>query len=584
MLHATQCSVSNMLQELSRSSCGVELPPPPGMGEAIPSSLHRQNQLPDHLPCKTSARFGGTEAHWHSEQVARSVTCPSQKGKNPAMINQQRSFSEPHRPDPVHGDPFDEFVLFDRPGPGRFCAEDLPMIEETEEHSGFQLPMVWGQPKSMTDQPQWHRPDAELKSRSVTDPRYASSSESVENNTQNVFCSSAFDVSHMPRRSPTDPASNVQLVLPRGPTDQVPSTFPDNFPVNLPASMAGFHSSRSAQMMQPKTPTVPASVAISDGVSFHQPRSRTSSETVLDMPSMPQRNLMDPACFNLPDNATFRPPRSTASTAPNVGLMLPRSPTDPAYATNPETVTLAMLRNQVGSISASSDVLRSLTDLASTSSQDSHPSIDAIVAAARSLLKQAEDMRDKPSLATGRSMPVAAARSMTPIAQPSRSPLMPEAAAASNPIAFASLTAASTDVVDDEGSESADSGSDYDVLVGPTELVSSGLGLCSLALPSGDKSNKLVPMLSRPHFVAVSDGIRLARAQSFAKPLSFGSALHLMGKPLELCRPCMFEQRPGRCRKSFCCDFCHVGHRRSARKAKTVVDQERGRRSRWATA
>lgn len=68
----------------------------------------------------------------------------------------------------------------------------------------------------------------------------------------------------------------------------------------------------------------------------------------------------------------------------------------------------------------------------------------------------------------------------------------------------------------DDASESADSGSDYDVLVGPTELLSAGLGLRNLALPAGGKSKKWVPLKSCPGFVALTDGIRLARAQSFA--------------------------------------------------------------------
>lgn len=48
--------------------------------------------------------------------------------------------------------------------------------------------------------------------------------------------------------------------------------------------------------------------------------------------------------------------------------------------------------------------------------------------------------------------------------------------------------------------------------------------------------------------------------------LSFGSVLHLCGH-LDHCRPCMFERKARRCKKSWLCDFCHF-HGDRARSSK----------------
>lgn len=61
---------------------------------------------------------------------------------------------------------------------------------------------------------------------------------------------------------------------------------------------------------------------------------------------------------------------------------------------------------------------------------------------------------------------------------------------------------------------------------------------------------------SRPGRLSLLDILRLSRARQEA-PASFGSAQHLSGEVAN-CRTCIFERFPGRCRKRWLCDFCHL--------------------------
>ncbi|CAE7254688.1 PKAR [Symbiodinium natans] len=90
-------------------------------------------------------------------------------------------------------------------------------------------------------------------------------------------------------------------------------------------------------------------------------------------------------------------------------------------------------------------------------------------------------------------------------------------------------------------------------------MAAHGSTLRALSIPVGH-GKPAVPLKSHRKCLAVSDALRLKAARQNA-PLSFGSVSHLQTRqPLQNCRPCMFEQRPGRCRKSFLCDFCHLAH------------------------
>mmetsp|Transcript_10339 Transcript_10339/g.24900 ORF Transcript_10339/g.24900 Transcript_10339/m.24900 type:complete len:275 (+) Transcript_10339:70-894(+) len=119
-------------------------------------------------------------------------------------------------------------------------------------------------------------------------------------------------------------------------------------------------------------------------------------------------------------------------------------------------------------------------------------------------------------------------------------------------------------------------GPELDIIVGPTKMAAHGSKLRDLSIPQG-YGQPAVPLKSHRRCLAVSDALRLAAARA-AAPLSFGSVVHAQTRqPLTRCRPCMFEQRPGRCRKSFLCDFCHLSHpSRQKVKAKPVKTCESG--------
>lgn len=490
----------------------------------------------------------------------------------------------------VHRDAFEEFVLFDMPKPAQIHGAEL-----SQRGRDFQDPMQYHQPKSQTDQPSSSCGYVELKQRSKTDPRHASSlagdaSPSLSNlnsNHSNIHSSMSGTLADSMHPNFNERIVPGPLVSPHTQTDPAHLTCPDSVLRGLP------------RIEVPRSPTVPEGALYQYQVDAprYQARSQTGTDTVSNMRQMQPRGPGQPAHsefqnragMNLPTSQTgsiaekvpvilprsythkpFSSPYDSAGpdlqASPNAQLILPRSLTDSAYSSLPNNVQMSS-----GSDNVPLDGPRRLSDQAlplqdQLPLQVQSPSIESIIAMSHQLLRQAEGMREK-SMAHQQAC-----------AGP---------ASAEPPLVLKTVIDDKADLETQE-SESENSGSDYDVLVGPTELVSANLGLCNLALPTGSgKSKNLVPLISRPHMVAVSDGIRLAKAQSFEKPLSFGSTLHLMGGALELCRPCMFEQRPGRCKKSYCCDFCHVGpHRSQARKAKNAAVakmQSRGKRGKFAT-
>eukprot|EP00439_Symbiodinium_sp_Y106_P031107 s4582_g3.t1 len=100
--------------------------------------------------------------------------------------------------------------------------------------------------------------------------------------------------------------------------------------------------------------------------------------------------------------------------------------------------------------------------------------------------------------------------------------------------------------VDADSSDEED-GVELDIIVGPTKMAAHGSMLSALKIPAGP-GQPAAPIKSHQKCLAVSDALRLNAARQSA-PLSFGSITHLMTRqPLQKCRPCMFEQRPGRCR------------------------------------
>jgi hypothetical protein len=120
-----------------------------------------------------------------------------------------------------------------------------------------------------------------------------------------------------------------------------------------------------------------------------------------------------------------------------------------------------------------------------------------------------------------------------------------------------------TDHVLFSDSESSSEDGPLTVLVGPTEMAvgpTMQLLLRDLGLPNyhPDGSYDMIPIRSGPSMTLLSECGRLAACRKEA-PLSFGSAVHINYGHLsqDLCRPCMYERWPGRCAKSFLCDFCH---------------------------
>jgi len=114
---------------------------------------------------------------------------------------------------------------------------------------------------------------------------------------------------------------------------------------------------------------------------------------------------------------------------------------------------------------------------------------------------------------------------------------------------------------------------DTELVIGPTEFAaSSSSSLSSLSIPvskvkrrHAGRQRKSNAIQSTSTCVLFSETQLLSKARKVA-PLSFGSVQHLAARPGQdvVCRPCMFEtQRPGKCKKSWLCDFCHMNHPRA---------------------
>eukprot|EP00930_Biecheleria_cincta_P024771 TRINITY_DN17698_c0_g1_i1.p1 TRINITY_DN17698_c0_g1~~TRINITY_DN17698_c0_g1_i1.p1 ORF type:complete len:636 (-),score=87.60 TRINITY_DN17698_c0_g1_i1:107-2014(-) len=511
------------------------------------------------------------------------VTIQSYAMADPANLqNQQQRFSNRSL---RQTDPFEEFVLFDQPIAAQCSAEDLPEIQESEHHQDSQGTGLWNQPGSQKGRLCSNRLDVELHQNRRTDPRHVNMAAVVKSSPSSSPASNGRDNAiHIASRTtdvihPIFPEAvpDVQSMPLISPTDPAYSSSPGNFFPILPRSKHGPDGAQNMPVIPQRSPTVPASTNLPHDAPFHAPRSWNGTDTVSNMQQqMSPRSRMLLTYTNLNLRSDLLGDQAARDNAQKVQMALMRSLTDSAGRSCSDMEPLNLPRSQTGSTQVPFDVPRTLSDQTSISCQEPFPSIESLAAMTHQLLQQAENICDRSRLDNTLNMTIA-----TQFA--SSSPI-PETSATWNSDVATVSPAAMEDV--DDLSASDDSGSDYDVLVGPTELLSAGLGLKNLALPAGGKSKKWVPLMSCPRFVALTDGIRLARAQSFATPLSFGSTLHLMGQPLDMCRPCMFEQRPGRCKKSFCCDFCHVGHHRSqARKTKNtaLAKEKRATRSRWAT-
>jgi len=111
-------------------------------------------------------------------------------------------------------------------------------------------------------------------------------------------------------------------------------------------------------------------------------------------------------------------------------------------------------------------------------------------------------------------------------------------------------------VPEDSDSDGLEEQPELDIIVGPTSLAFGTMVSSDIHLPSAGGVQGTVALRSHAKQLSVGDCFRLASAA--AVPMSFGSAAHIMGMQ-QSCRPCMFEHWPGRCKKSWLCDFCH-GH------------------------
>jgi len=127
-------------------------------------------------------------------------------------------------------------------------------------------------------------------------------------------------------------------------------------------------------------------------------------------------------------------------------------------------------------------------------------------------------------------------------------PIMPTADSDSN---LSQLSGDKEDAASEEGNGDK-------IIVGLSDLTCCGATLSDFSLLEGDTP---VPIKSNSGCLFLSDVLRLTRARAEA-PLSFGSVQHHATKLATSCRACMFEQRPGRCKKSWLCDFCHLRHPR----------------------
>jgi len=122
------------------------------------------------------------------------------------------------------------------------------------------------------------------------------------------------------------------------------------------------------------------------------------------------------------------------------------------------------------------------------------------------------------------------------------------------------------------------------VLVGPTPLAVAPLRLEELSLPMSSCRNAEVALKSGPRCFSYGDAQRLADARLAQAPLSFGSVVHLRFGGKQPCRPCMFERWPGRCTKSWLCDFCHCHASQKRREGPAPSVQRRSPGAKQTTA
>jgi len=120
------------------------------------------------------------------------------------------------------------------------------------------------------------------------------------------------------------------------------------------------------------------------------------------------------------------------------------------------------------------------------------------------------------------------------------------------------------DEEDDDSVIEDDADDDAEIVIGPTKHAFGGHNPEEMwfASPNGDK----VHVRSSASVLFFSDIQRLTKVRGCGQPASFGSMLHLCSQE---CRPCMFERVPGRCRKLWLCDFCHLHMTRKHKKPAT---------------
>lgn len=133
--------------------------------------------------------------------------------------------------------------------------------------------------------------------------------------------------------------------------------------------------------------------------------------------------------------------------------------------------------------------------------------------------------------------------------------------------------------------DSEDDEEDVEFVLGPTAAAFSPYSVDFVRFPGISPSGEPVlhSVRSRSHVIYLSDVphlILLGKLLGGRGALSFGSVVHFQqdGTPRAVlmdaceqhdrerwCRPCMFERRGRRCRKSWLCDFCHVHLQRTPR-------------------
>lgn len=149
-------------------------------------------------------------------------------------------------------------------------------------------------------------------------------------------------------------------------------------------------------------------------------------------------------------------------------------------------------------------------------------------------------------------------------------------------IALEAITPPDSDAEIERINSVAKHGMDEEVIVGPTSHAVAPKTFEELWIPGvlGNEAERF-SVISRPSCLSLADVFRLGNAGLQVKPTdalettelaesdpqphrSFGSLLHFYS-PDVVCRPCMFERIPGRCRKAVLCDFCHMHSGRKRR-------------------